>query len=400
MKKAFSIIGAFAASIIMALPLFGCAASGYTVFSETAAFSSDIMFSAKILGGRAKYAYNRMKSVIADIDAQVSLTQKNSDLSRFNAAAAGIPVKVGKYCYEIFNVATVYFEATDGAFNVAAAPLVELWHVDADSIADYRPDIDGAHVSPPLPSKEDVDAAREYCDPTLVTASEEGGSYYLTKADERVKLDFGGIAKGYAIDECVKILGEYDISSALIDISGNAYFYGDYIKNNEHTDWKVGVASPRPRSGETLSRGYVCAVRLGGGVSAVTSGDYNRYYIHDSAGGGKVYVPHIIGTDGAPIGVEYEGGEWVNGGEPVISATVIGKSSANCDALSTAVCALGIEKGASLLRKVGCKGLIFTEKRFTIIGDVALYDTNKYGGYKAYEYFDVLAAAVGCDNEP
>lgn len=400
MKRVFSIILAFAVLACAFIVTLGCAASGYTVFSETAAFSSDIMFSAKILGGRAQYAYDRMKKAIADIDAQVSLTRENSDLHRFNAASAGEKIRVGKHCYDIFKAAMGYYTSTDGAFNVAAAPLVELWHVDAGSISDYRPNVDGTYTSPELPSKSDVEQVKSYCDPQLVTASEENGSYYLEKSDARVKLDFGGIAKGYAIDVCVKILDEYDIASALIDISGNAYFYGDYVSGSEHSDWKVGIASPRPRSGQTLARGYVCAFRTKGDVSAVTSGDYNRYYIHDNDDGAKVYVPHIIQKSGAPIGVEYADGEWVNGGEPVISATVIGKSSAYCDALSTAVCALGLTEGAALLQKVGYKGLIFTEKRFTIIGDVALYDTDKYGGYKAYEYIDVLAAAAGCDNEP
>lgn len=388
MKKLLSAICAIAAAAFAGIASFGCAAAGYTVFYETAVFSSDIAFSAKLLGSRAENAYERMKHVLDEIDAQVSLTRANSDLKRFNDADANVPVKVGKICYDMFNAAAEYYTATDGAFNPAAAPLIELWHVDADSIAQYRPDIDGTYISLELPSPTEAAAVLEYCSPRLVTAEVTDGGYYLTKSDARVKLDFGGVAKGYAVDACVGILEEYDITSALIDISGNAYFYGGYVSGGGRGDWRVGVASPRPRAGQTLSRGYVCAFTSRGDESAVTSGDYNRYYIHDNADGEKVFVPHIIGKNGAPVGVEFSDGRWVNGGEHVISATVIGGSSAYCDALSTAVCALGLEKGAELLRKVGFKGLIFTEKRFTIIGDVALYDSDKYGGYKKYEYYD------------
>ncbi len=364
----------------------GCGAAGYTVFTETAAFSSDIGFTAKIMGGRAEYAHTRMTEIIADIDAQVSLTRPESDLCEFNAADANVKVEVGVHCYELFLLAREYGELTMGAFNAAAAPLVELWHLDAESIEKYRPNYDGTHVSPPLPSVSDVERVKAYCDIGLVTASTENGRYYLEKSDGRVKLDFGGIAKGYAIDKCVEALGEYEIASALLDISGNAYFYGDYIERGKKTDWHVGIVAPRPRAAETLTdRGYVCAVSVASNTSAVTSGDYMRYYIHDGASA-AVYVPHIIGRDGVPIGVELSpDGEWVNADDYVISATVLGESSALSDALSTAVAALGAEEGARLLQKVGCKGLIFTEKRFTIVGGVELYKPDVYNGFEAFE---------------
>lgn len=362
----------------------GCAATGYTVYPETAVFSDDIMFSAKIIGGRSGKAFERMTEVISNIDGQVSQTKPDSDVARVNAAGALEPVEVGEYTYELFNLALGYFALTDGAFNCAASPLSDLWHVDAASIAVYRPDADGTHISPELPTIEQVLQTLEFCDPRTVTASSENGKYYLTKSDGRTKLDFGGIAKGYAVDKCVGILDEYGISSALIDISGNAYFYGRYASGDGA--WNVGIASPRPRA--ALFRGYVCAISVNGGTSAVTSGDYMRYYVHDSYDE-SVYVTHIIGRDGVPIGVENNRGEWKNSDEWVISATVLGESSALCDALSTAVSALGIETGGRLLQKVGCKGLIFTEKRYTIIGDVALYKQDKYDGYCAYEYHEL-----------
>ncbi len=174
----------------------------------------------------------------------------------------------------------------------------------------------------------------------------------------------------------------------MIDISGNLYLYGDYVGSGAPY-WRVGISDPRPRAGQTLSRGYVCAVSLGGGVGAVTSGDYMRYYIHDNADGEKVYIPHIIAADGMPIGVEYSDGKWMNGDEWVISATVITDSGALGDALSTAVAALGIDGGGRLLQNLSCKGLIFTEKRYTILGEIELYKPDTYDGFKAYSYYEL-----------
>lgn len=363
------------ATVVSCVLSLGCAAAGYTEYPGVAAFSEGILFSASILGARSEYAYGRMKDVIAEIDAEVSPTRSDSDIYRFNALDADIEFEVGAHAYALFTVSLELYEATDGAFNVASAPLTELWGVDALSLCAPT----GAR---PLPTFEDVETVRAYCDPRSVAAYTRGNKFYLKKSDGRTKLDFGGIAKGYAVDRCVEILDEYDISSALIDISGNAYFYGRYFDNGDKSDWHVGVVSPRPRGG---ARGYVCAVSLEGDVSAVTSGDYMRYRTFGS-GERTLYIPHIIAPNGVPAGIEHRDGQWAAADDHVISATVIGGSSAECDAYSTAVAALGMDKGSALLREKGLKGLIFSEKRFTIIGDVSLYDPDTYDGYRSYVY--------------
>ena len=376
-KAALSIITAICAVTAF---LCGCSASGYTVFSEVYAFSDDILFSARILGGRAEYAHERMVKTIAEINAQASITLSSSDLYKFNASAEGERVQVGEHVYNLFTLGAEYYEKTNGAFNIAAAPLSSLWHIDASSL--------GGNVTE-LPSPQDVSDMLEYCNPALVGAEKSDGKYYLTKRDGRVKLDFGGIAKGYAADKCVEILDGYDdVTSALIDISGNAYFYGNYINGGNRLDWNVAVTSPRPR--KTTERGFVCAAVVGKDNSAVTSGDYMRYYEFDD-GDDKIYVPHILGFDGVPIGLKWNEltEKWENGDEHIISATVIGESSALCDILSTAVSALGFETGGVLLKNSGYKGLIFTEKRYTIINGVKLYKPDEYNGFARYTYYEL-----------
>lgn len=387
MRKILSTILAITLFVLFAVGSVGCAAAGYTVFEPQAAFSGDITLSAKIYGGRANDAFDGMLAIVREIDEQVSTTNENSDLSSFNAASLN-EVEVGEHCYKLFTLSREYYELTDGAFNVASFPLVELWHLDPDSITTLRPDVDGSYVSPELPAIDTVEESLTYCSPLLIESYEKNGKFYLKKQDPRVRLDFGGIAKGYAADLCAQVLNEYGVSSALIDISGNAYFYGDYIERGKSAKWNVGIMSPRPRAGELIGfRGYVCAVSVGKNTSAVTSGDYMRYYVHDGANG-KVYVPHVIGADGLPVGVAYDG-EYLNSDEWVISATVIGEKSSLCDALSTAVMVCGIEEGARLLQKTGYKGLIFTQKRYTIIGNAELYKPDVYDGFTAYEQYEL-----------
>ena len=380
MKK--RIIASIISTVLAAIGLCGCAASGYAVYNPQTVFSDDILFNARMLGGNTAKAHKRMCEIIEQIDAQVSVTRENSDIARFNAAGAGERVEVGAYAYELFNTSLEYYTLTDGAFNCAASPLATLWHVDAAGLSELTRGDDGERINDALPTADEVKETLSYCDPNSVIAESENGKYYLTKSDARTKLDFGGIAKGYAVDKCVEVFEECGVASALIDISGNMYAYGEYMLSADGK-WNIGVTSPRPRV--TLSRGVLCALSLSGDESAVTSGDYMRYYRCD-AYDTPVYVTHIIGRDGVPIGVTADGDGWKNTDELVVSATVIGGSSAVCDVLSTSVCVLGLEGGAKLLQKVGYKGLIFTEKRYTIIGEVSLYKPDEYDEHKAYEY--------------
>ncbi len=89
MKNRLRILISAASVAIAVLLLSACAASGYSVYGGVPAFSDDILFSAKIIGGRADYAYKRMKTAIDGINAQVSATRADSDIARLNAAAAG-----------------------------------------------------------------------------------------------------------------------------------------------------------------------------------------------------------------------------------------------------------------------------------------------------------------------
>ena len=134
-KRVYACFAALAAVIVGAS---GCSAVGYTVYRPTFAFSDDILFSARMLGGRVDYAYERMCEIISDVNGAVSLTRADSDLSRLNAAAAGERVEVSEYAYELFCLSRDYYELTDGAFNCAASPLGELWHTSAFTAACRR----------------------------------------------------------------------------------------------------------------------------------------------------------------------------------------------------------------------------------------------------------------------
>ncbi|MBT8152016.1 MAG: FAD:protein FMN transferase, partial [Gammaproteobacteria bacterium] len=146
-----------------------------------------------------------------------------------------------------------------------------------------------------------------------------------------MKIDLGGIAKGYAVDQGIRLLEKHGVQAAMISAGGDSRMLGDrgvHPETGERLSWVIGVRHPRD---ETLS-----ALRLPLSNAAIsTSGDYERFF--DEAGH---RYHHIIVPD---TGKSARG---------VLSVSIIGPKSIDCDALSTTVFVLGVEKGLALIDTV------------------------------------------------
>ena len=346
-------------------------------------FNSEIPFSVRLYGKNTEKAYGEMQDVMTRLTDSVSTTNPDSVISKVNAAAVGERVEVDEIFFSLAKTASELYAETAGAFNVMLAPLSRLWQVDAESIHLYAPTVSNPAGSAPdsLPAASDVAALLQSATPASFTLEDDDG-YYITKSAP-VEFDFGGLAKGWAVDRCTEIANRYGMQSAKLDLSGNLVLLGQYYddRNGSFTDWTVGITDPRPDN--IFFRGYVMAFESGGGESIVTSGDYERYYMY-SYEDGAVRVPHIIGKQGFPIGLTAAGDRYEETAH-VISATVIGASSMLCDAYATAVSVMGLEEGAAFLASVGYKGIIFTsDNRMKTVGTVEIYDPQTYDGYKAY----------------
>jgi thiamine biosynthesis lipoprotein len=108
----------------------------------------------------------------------------------------------------------------------------------------------------------------------------------VTSANPAVQLDFGGYAKGYALDRAADILRENRIENALVNVGGNIMALG----RREGRLWRVGLESPR---GEAV----LATIELADGEAIGTSGDYRRYYEID----GKRYAHIIDPRTGYPV---------------------------------------------------------------------------------------------------
>ena len=152
-------------------------------------------------------------------------------------------------------------------------------------------------------------------------------------AQPGVKIDLGGIAKGYAVEQAIAILAAQGIRHAQLTAGGDSRLLGD--KNGK--PWLVGVKHPRQED--------KYAVTLPLADSAIsTSGDYERFFIEDG-----VRYHHIL---------DPKTGKSAAG---ALSVSVIGADTTQTDALSTTLFVLGLEHGMALIEKIAGYDAIFID---------------------------------------
>lgn len=160
-------------------------------------------------------------------------------------------------------------------FNPAIGKLVGLWSFHRDN------------PGGPLPDARDI-ARLVAARPRMADLSVHDDE--VTSVNPLVQLDFGGYAKGYALDRAAEILRAAGISNALVNVGGNAMALGRHGAR----PWRVALDAPR-------GNGFLATLGLNDGEAVGTSGDYRRYYEID----GKRYSHIIDPRTGFPVaGVE------------------------------------------------------------------------------------------------
>ena len=184
-----------------------------------------------------------------------------------------------------------------------------------------------------------------------ISINENDNSVMLQK--EGMSIDLGGIAKGFAADEVLKIYKKYNIENGLINLGASSiYAVG---KNKDNNDWSVGIKHPRSENPNE----YMGIIKLSNS-SLSTSGDYERCFIKDN----RRYHHIIDPKTGYPVD---------NG---VMSDTIVidGENSDSgmlSDLLTTTVFTLGAEKGVKLidsLQGVSCEITTSDYKVYTSVG--------------------------------
>jgi len=191
-----------------------------------------------------------------------------TDLNK--ALEAGQTVTVSPEMANLVRSAQTYAEQGDELFDPAIGKLIALWGFQSDTFK--------AH----LPDPADIHALVEE-NPRMSDITVNGNQ--VSTRNRAVKLDFGGIAKGWALDKAAAILRRHGIKNALINIGGNIMALGS--KGNQ--PWTVGIQNPR-------KSGAIATLAMYDGEAIGTSGDYQRYFELD----GKRYCHLIDPRTGRP----------------------------------------------------------------------------------------------------
>lgn len=200
-------------------------------------------------------AINAALDRIQEIDVKFNHLNPESPLYAFNQKGAPLTEP------EILTLIKKGLEVsrkTDGAFDMTVTPLLELWGFYTQK---YR-----------IPAPQEIKECLRKVGYRHLLLKDKS----LTKDTAGVKIDLGGIAKGYAIAEALKVLQAQGITSAIIDAGGDIYALGRKSKNHL---WRIGIRNPRGEEGSSSEDiiGYLEAENL----SVMGSGDYERFFIKD-----------------------------------------------------------------------------------------------------------------------
>jgi thiamine biosynthesis lipoprotein len=266
---------------------------------------------------------------IAALDATMSDYRDTSELNRVCAEASRKPIRISEDLFRVFSMAERFSELTGGAFDVTAGPLVRLWR--------------RARRTGELPDSGRLTAARQSTGYRLLRLDQ--ASRTVTLGQDGMRIDLGGIAKGYAADRALEDLRRFQITSALVAAGGDIAA-GSPPPGKE--GWRVGVSGG--------GREAICTLLLKNRAIS-TSGDMWQYVELDGARYSHIVDPRT--------------GQALTGRR---SATVVASDSASADALATAVCVLGATRGLQLVDSIGAAALFHQE----CDGDKSTYESARW----------------------
>ena len=247
---------------------------------------------------------------IARLEDALSEWREGSQISQINAMAGVRPVEVGPDVMRVVQAGVDVSRWSEGAFDLSWAALRGLYS--------FPPHEERVPTAAQLREKLPLVDYRD------IVIDAEASTVFLRR--EGMAIGTGSIGKGYALDRAGEILREAGINDYMIFGGGQVQVHGQ----RGDRDWRVGIQHPRERGANS----YFAALEATD-ASISTSGDYEHAFIRD----GRRYH-HILDLEtGVPVDVS-------------MSVTLIAPSGLYADALSTAVFALGAERGMRMLREV------------------------------------------------
>lgn len=195
-----------------------------------------------------RYARQAATAAFEEVDrleGELSRFIENSDISRINNLPANQPLLLGLDAFKCLRISVQMYAETNGAFDITIGSLFKCWRNE-----------DG---SPRTPSGEELDRARLHTGTNLIQLDER--EHTIRLAASPVRIDLGGIGKGYAVDRVADLLREWSIETALI--SGGYSSVLALEAPPETKGWPLKLSDPADRS-RIIARPHLRTGALGG----------------------------------------------------------------------------------------------------------------------------------------
>lgn len=295
-------------SAAMILPV-GCARRGETAAKPNPLLmgtSMEILVASPEASRHSEYDA-AARATVRRLESMVSIYSPTSAIAALNRQAGRGPVRISSDAIMLLHLSRKYGRMSDGAFDVTVGPLVQLWGFSGGSIPAALPGEDAIKQRLALVGFQNILIQKDKA--------------FLGR--EGMKVDLGGIAKGYAVDVVWSELRSRKARDFMVNLGGNMRCSGQPESNRF---WRVGVRNPFDRTA-TLG-----AIDLRDGMSVSTSGNYERFVtIADER-----YAHIIDPRTGRPV-------------RGMAGVTVVSQSACAADAMSTAFFVLGVDDGIKIL---------------------------------------------------
>ncbi len=279
------------------LVFFGCKKTEVKYFE-----SMDTFMKVQCYGKNPEAANDLAQKKIGELNVLISVTNPQSEIYKINNSTS-FPVNVSDDTISVIKDSLKIAKMTNGAFNPVLYPITKAWGFTTKQ---YR-----------VPSDSEIAELLKLTNFDDVKI--KGNDIYLKPG---MLFDLGGIGKGWAGDEAIKVLKENGVKSAILDLGGNVQTIGS---KPDGTAWQVGLQNP-------WGDGAVAAIKIKN-EAMITSGGYVRYFTGDD---GKKYVHIMDGITGRPVEND------------VVSTTIITEFGTYADGLSTATYVLGKNRSIDL----------------------------------------------------
>jgi len=256
------------------------------------------------------------------IDESMSTYKPTSEVSQVNAKAADGPMPISRELFDLLTTAREYSVLTDGAFDITYASVGYLY----DFRRRVRPN--ETQITKALPA---VDYRHVLLDPKRRT---------VQFSQQGVRIDLGGIAKGYSVDRGIEVLKALGVSRAYVSAGGDSRIIGDRFGK----PWMVGIRDPRKGSDDVITRIPLVDAAIS------TSGDYERYFEEDGVRYHHIIDPHTG-----------------HSASKVRSATIIGPAAIRTDGLSKTAFVLGPDKAMEIYNRIDDIDAIIVKLDGTVI---------------------------------